>query len=220
MNRLYVSMSLLVMVGLGLTLTHYTPRTLSSNYRDDRKLVTEQKWGNQPVEVTDVRIDGNAVALGRSFVANDSDWIHELSFTVRNASGKHISHARFELQFPLHDTPKRAFYVQPLEYGQALLLGKPTASVRPGESFELSAKLDVDVLKRVVREKAAGQYLSMNTARLSAEIIEFTDNTSWVAGEWFRFDRQTKKWIGLAQAELWTPANSEGVRAIKLLAAG
>ena len=46
MNRLYVSMSLLVMVGLGLTLTHYTPRTLSSNYRHDRKLVTEQKWGN------------------------------------------------------------------------------------------------------------------------------------------------------------------------------
>ena len=45
MNRLYVSMSLLVMVGLGLTLTHYTPRTLSSNYRHDRKLVTEQKWG-------------------------------------------------------------------------------------------------------------------------------------------------------------------------------
>ena len=78
MNRLYVSMSLLVMVGLGLSLTHYTARTLSSNYRHDRKLVTEQKWGNQPVEVTDVRIDGHAVALGRSFVSNERDWIRRV----------------------------------------------------------------------------------------------------------------------------------------------
>jgi hypothetical protein len=64
------------------------------------------------------------------------------------------------------------------------------------------------VLKQVVREKAVGKYVDMNTAQLSAEIVEFTDNTSWVAGEWLRFDNQAKKWVEVVQAELWKSTDS------------
>jgi len=211
MKRIYIAMSMLVLVGLGLSLTHYTPRTLSSNNSNERKLITEQPWKNQPVEVTEMRVNGKQVALGQVFVSNESDWIRDFSFKVRNATNKQISHARFELQFPLKDTPKRTFYVQPLEYGQTLSLGKPNGSVAPGEYFELSGKVDVGVLKQLVREKAVGKYVNMNTAQLSAEIIEFTDDTSWVAGEWLRFDRQTKKWVEMAQAELWKSTDSQTI---------
>ena len=211
MKRIYVALSMLVLVGSGLSLTHYTPRTLSSNNSNERKLITEQPWKNQPVEVSEMRVNGKPVALGQAFVSNESDWVRDFSFRVRNATNKRISHARFELQFPLKDTPRRAFFVQPLEYGQTLSLAKPNGSVAPGEYFELSAKVDVGILKQIVREKAVGKYVNMNTAQLSAEIVEFTDNTSWVAGEWLRFDKQTKKWVEMVRVELWKDTNSQTI---------
>lgn len=94
--------------------------------------------------------------------------------------------------------------MQDLEYGRSSLLGKSTSSVAPGESFELRVNLDVEAVKHVVQEKAVGEYLKMNRALLSAEIIEFTDNTRWVVGEFLRFDAQKKKWIGVIQPEPWS----------------
>lgn len=209
MKRRYVTMSMFFMVSLGLSLTHYAPRTLSSNSGNSRKLITEQNWGNQPVRVIEVRINDNAVAFGKAFVTNESDWIHRLSVKVRNTTNKHLSHARFEVQFPLSDSPRRTLYVQSMEYGQTLLLSKPIRSIGPGETFDLSVDLNVDVLKQVVKEKAEGAYQDISAAQLSAEIVEFTDDTSWVAGEWLRFDRPTKKWIELNQAQLWKPTTAE-----------
>jgi hypothetical protein len=201
MKRTTIQMLLLIL-GLALSFTFYTPRTLSSNSHGELKLITAQNWGHQPVEVTDLRLNGKPLALGRSFKSNESDWIRELSFNLRNTSDKPISHARFELQFPLKDTPRRAFYVQELEYGQASALSSSTKSMKPGETVELTLNVNVDLLKKIVREKAVGQYLNMNTAQLSAEIIEFTDKTSWVAGEWMRFDDQKNKWIEIVMPKI------------------
>ena len=205
MKRTYVSLSMLVVIGLALSFTYYTPPTLSSNNHNDLKMLTQQKWGNEPVKVTEVRVNGKSIALGHSFLSNESDWIREVSFKVRNTSTKEISHARFELQFPLKDTPRQAFFVQPLEYGQT----SSKRSVAPGETFELSVELNVDLLKQMVRENGVGRYLKMNMAQLSSEVIKFTDNTSWVAGEWFRFNNQTKKWMGMIQAGLGNPTDSK-----------
>ena len=201
MKRTYISLSMLVVIGLALSFTYYTPPTLSYNRNNELKMLTQQKWGNEPVKVTEVRVNGKSIALGHSFLSNESDWIREVSFKVRNTSTKEISHARFELQFPLKDTPRQAFFVQPLEYSSK-------RSIAPGETFELSVELNVDFLKQMVRENGVGQYLKMNMAQLSSEVIEFTDKTSWVGGEWFRFNNQTKKWIGMIPTGLDKPTDS------------
>lgn len=198
MKRTYVSLSMLVVIGLALSFTYYTPPTLSSNNHDELKMLTQQKWGNEPVKLTEVRVNGKSIVLGDSFSSNESDWIRELSFKVRNTSTKEISHARFELQFPLKDTPRKAFFVQPLEYDQTSSKG----AVAPGETFELSVELNVDVLKQMVRENGVGKYLKINMAQLSSEVIEFTDKTMWVAGAWFRFNNQTKKWMEMIPTRL------------------
>lgn len=99
MRKIYVPLSMLL-IGLSLGLTSYTPRTLSSNSDDNQRLVTEQKWKSQPVKVTDVRINGNIITLGQPFRANERDWIRELSFKVTNASDKQMSYARFSCNFP------------------------------------------------------------------------------------------------------------------------
>jgi len=205
MKRTYFSLSLLVAIGLALSFTCYTAPTLSYNKDNELKMLNQQTWGNEPVKVTEVRVNGKSIALGHSFLSNESDWIHELSFKVRNTSTKEISYARFELQFPLKDTPRRAFYVQPLEYSQT----SSKRSVAAGETFELSVELNVDLLKQMVREHGVGRHLEMNMAQLSSEVIKFTDNTSWVAGEWFRFNNQTKKWMAMVQAALGTPTDSK-----------
>ncbi len=208
MKRTYVPLSMLVVTALALAFTCYTPPTLSFNDHNEWKILTEQKWGNEPVKVTAVRVNGKSIAFGHSFLSNESDWIREVTFKVRNTSTKEISQARFELQFPLKDTPRKAFFVQPLEYGETFV-DNSKKSIGPGEIFELTVELNVDLLKQVVRENGVGQYLRMNMAQLSLETIKFTDDTSWVAGEWFRFNNRTKKWIGMIPAGLDRPADSK-----------
>ncbi|HEX6718009.1 MAG TPA: hypothetical protein VF088_12900 [Pyrinomonadaceae bacterium] len=162
-------------------------------------------WGPEPVDINDVRINAKPISFEQSYNSNDRDWIRELSFKVRNATNKNISYMRFELQFPLKDTPKRTFYVEGLEYGESRMLGSSGKILTPGQTIELGVNVDVKALKEIVQQKGQGEYLKINVAQLSTEVIDFEDHTSWLTGEWLRFDSRTAKWIGLTQ-----PINRSG----------
>jgi hypothetical protein len=185
---------LILLMGLTFISTQYTPLTSSSKPLNETRVLRAVKWGPEPVEVTEIRINSKPVSFDRSFVSNEDDWIRELSFKVKNTSNKDISYVRFELQFPLNDIPKRAFYVQVIEYGGTPVPGSGK-TIRPGETVRLTCHTDVSALKKVVRDKGQGEYLKMNAALLSTEVIDFQDKTSWLAGQWMRFDDKNKKWI-------------------------
>ena len=36
-------------------------------------------------------------------------------------------------------------------------------------------------------------------AQLSTEVVDFDDHTSWLTGEWLRFDSRTHKWIDITE---------------------
>jgi hypothetical protein len=192
---------LMLLVGLTFVSTQYTPLTLSSKTLSETKVLRQVKWGLEPIEVSDARINSKPISFDQPFVSNEDDWIRELSFKVKNSSNKDISYVRFELQFPLKDIPRHAFYVESMEFGEAPVPGSSGKTLRPGETVQLTCSIDVKSLKQVVRDKGQGEYLKMNAALLSTEVIDFQDKTSWLAGQWLRFDEKNRKWVEMGSPQ-------------------
>ena len=89
MKKLSIQLPVFV-VGIVFTFAHHTPPTLSSNPPNATKILKKVNWGGEPVDITDVRINGKPVSFERSYKSNDGDWIHELSVKVRNATDKRL----------------------------------------------------------------------------------------------------------------------------------
>jgi hypothetical protein len=54
---------------------------------------------DEPLGITDVKVNGQSVTFGQKFNAND-DWLKSLVVTVKNTSDKRILFASIRLQFP------------------------------------------------------------------------------------------------------------------------
>lgn len=171
---------------------------LSSHGAQASRIVTKNHWNNEPVEITGVHINGKQVGNDVPFSADD-DWMRELSIDVKNISGKNISYMRFELLFPLKDSPRPHYYAEGVEYGE-MPGGTGTSQVnKPGETIRLSFSVDVSLLKSKLQEKGDAKYLGLNNAKLSVEQVYFDNSTAWINGLMFRFNEATKKWDEIAQ---------------------
>jgi hypothetical protein len=192
-----VTFALTMLATLALTTTHSLSPILSLAQTQERKILKEVKWGPAPVEVTDIQINNGPVSLDHAFEPNEEAWIRDLRFKVTNHAKSDISYLRFELQFPVKDRPRPGFYVQAIEYGSPSSSGKSGGTkIKPGESIQLKGTVDFNALRSFVRQNAEGDYVKLNTALLSTEVVDFSDKTSWLVGSWSRFDEKTKKWIG------------------------
>lgn len=194
----------LIVLALAIFSTHYTSARFSVNGADDTKVLRKVKWGPEPIELTDLRLNDKQITFDRPFVTGGENWVSDLRFKVTNRSNQPILFMRFELQFPLKSGPRPAFYVQPVEFGKQTSVKRE--ALGPGETIELTCKTDVAALKRWLRDHRQPDYSNMRVALLSTEMVDFADNTSWTAGEWLRFDSHNNKWT---EMNLVTPGNTD-----------
>lgn len=162
------------------------------------KTVARVNWGHEPIEILDLRLYNKPIAFGQPFDSVDEAWMLGLRFQVKNTSNKSITYLRFELQFPLKDSQRQTYYVEPIEYGNDKT--STSRALKPGETIQLACQsINFDVLKRVVMERGEGEYLKLNRALISTEIVTFEDKTSWTTGYMLRFDDVSKKWVEIAK---------------------
>jgi hypothetical protein len=62
----------------------------------------------EPLTITDVRVNGQSIAFGQKFTAND-EWIKSLVFVVKNTSDKRILFASIDLFFSRPDSSNAMF---------------------------------------------------------------------------------------------------------------
>lgn len=184
-----------IVLALAIFSTHYTSARFSLNDTDDTRMLRKVKWGPEPIELTELRLNGKQIILDQPFVAGEENWVSDLRFKVMNRSNKPILFMRFELQFPLKGGPRPAFYVEAIEFGKKTGAHERPETLGPGETIELTCKTDVASLKQWLRDLGRPGYSNMRVALLSTEIVNFADKTSWTAGEWLRFDSHDNKWI-------------------------
>jgi len=120
--------------------TLYAQAAPQTQERTIRRLPIER---NEPLAITDTKVNGRSVSFDQKFVAND-DWIRSLVISVKNKSDKLILFAELDLFFPRPTNSKNQLAMfNLLFYGNHPLLTRPPtpderlAGIAPGETVEI-----------------------------------------------------------------------------------
>ena|ERR1041385_260103 len=155
---------------------------------------------NEPIEIIDIRVNGQSVSLDKKFTADD-EWLSSLVFAVKNRSDKRILFASIRLQFPRPIGAPGNPAIYDMSYGNwALQTRIPNSDERsvglqPGETatIRLTARRFADLK----------DFLSMAHYPYSIDLVElsiapaiFDDDTMWYAGAISRRDpKDPTTWI-------------------------
>jgi hypothetical protein len=162
-----------------------------------RRLPVEE---NEPIAITDIKVNGQSVSLDKKFVADD-DWLRSLVFSVKNKSDKLILYASIRLRFPRPAGSRDIPSIYDMSYGNgSLQVRRPTSQdalvgMSPGETVEirLSAQQFVSLSEFLTATKYPS---SIERLDLSMSHVIFADDTMWYAGSQAQRDpKDPRTWI-------------------------
>ena len=141
---------------------------------------------NEPVEITEIKVNGQSVSFDKKFMADD-DWLRTLVVSIKNKSDKLILFASIQLQFPRPPESKERFSVSDMSTGNAALwVRAPTPDekligIRTGEmaDIQISAQ-DFVGLREFLN--ATNYPASIENVDLRISSVIFEDDTMWRAG--------------------------------------
>ncbi len=155
---------------------------------------------NEPVAITEIRVNSESVAFDKRFRATD-DWLSKLVISVKNTSDKSILFASIQLQFPGSDSAKGIMSAEDMSYGNSALQqrlpnpGDSADKIAPGETVEIRLTTDrfVDLRKLLT---ASGFPESIPSVSMRINRVIFVDDLMWSRGATLRRDpNNPKTWI-------------------------
>lgn len=160
-----------------------------SQERVIKRLPVEQ---NEPIEITDIKVNGQSVSFDKKFVADD-EWLRSFVVSIKNRSDKLILFASIQLQFPRPPGSQDRMAIDDMSYGNWALqtrTPKPDellAGMRPSEivEIELSAQQFDDLRKFLT---ATNYPASIEKVDLRINRVIFQDDIMWTRGAQTRRD--------------------------------
>jgi hypothetical protein len=142
---------------------------------------------SSPIEITDVKVEGQSVSFDKAFMAGD-DWLRGLVISIRNKSDKVILFASLRLQFPRPAGSEERISVYNLYWGNWGLQIQPR---KPGEQLVVMKPGDSDEIKLSAQQFTdLRDFLSMTHYPFSIERVDlsiapiiFDDDSMWYAGD-------------------------------------
>src|ERR1700749_3731090 len=137
-SRNYLS-ACVICLFLGMTLggvLHSTSANVPSDARfgnprqKEERVIKKSSHRDEPIKIVKVKNKKGELPLGKKFQADDAEWLRGFTITVRNDSGKDITHIEFSLFFP-HDANGAT---GPSSYTYLLMYGVSPSSEYYGES--------------------------------------------------------------------------------------
>jgi len=156
---------------------------------------------NEPIAITDIKVDGQGVSLDKKFRASD-DWLQSLVISIKNKSDKVILFASIRLQFPRPPRPQDPpMAVYDVSYGNwALQTRRPTSEevlvgASTGEVVEIRlSPQQSDGLRGFLT--ATNYPSSIEKVDLSIGHVIFADDTMWYGGSQAQRDpKDPTRWI-------------------------
>jgi hypothetical protein len=156
---------------------------------------------NEPIAITDIKVDGQSISLDKKFRASD-EWLRSLVISIENKSDKVILFASIRLQFPRPPRPQDPpVAIYDMSYGNwALQTRRPTSEevlvgASPGEVVEIRlSPQQSDGLRGFLT--ATNYPSSIEKVDLSIGHVIFADDTMWYASEECRRDsNDPSRWI-------------------------
>lgn len=139
-----------------------------------------------PLEITNLKVNGASIDFNQPFQADD-EWLKNLTFDVKNVSGKAITH--FQIGVLLHnpDNNQRAV-AKMVWHGRDTGLPNVQPTVRVANGEVIHATYDE---RRYEGLKGIRERISLSkitSAELSLDMVVFEDDTSWRLGNLYRRD--------------------------------
>lgn len=163
---------------------------------------------NEPVKITEVKVNGQSVSFDKKFVAAD-DWLRSLAVSIKNKSDKLILFASIQLQFPRSPESKERISVSTLSTGNAALeMRVPTPEekligIGPGETADIQISVQEFVGLREFLN-ATGYPASIHIINLRINRVIFQDDTMWRGGTSLLRDSKVPG--------KWTPSDLVGIK--------
>jgi hypothetical protein len=177
-----------------------TTRAQPSKERLIQRLENDE---NEPVTITDIKVNGQKVSFGKSFIAPD-DWLRTLVISMKNKSSKRILFLNFDvfLRYPQGSKDQLATFSQP-SFGNAALQRKPPSpseqliGLAPGESVEvhLSDRQFSDFQKFLGDLRVPA---SIDKVELKIGRVIFEDDTMWSGGIFRRDPGNPSNWSNVS----------------------
>jgi hypothetical protein len=151
----------------------------------------------EPIEITEVRVKGQAVELNTP-LTDDTDWLQGLTFRVKNISGKPISHISIEL----HVNPPESGYLPKVTHISAGSSPySPKGTLEPAKTLVAPDGFTEIMFK----ENAYDGYkyeLQASKVHVRVGMVFFTDDTAWKEGVLLRRDlNNPNRWLVIKESE-------------------
>jgi len=118
----------------------------------EAKVIKKSSYRNEPIKIVKVKNKKGELPLGKKFQTEDAEWMRGFTITVRNDSGKDITHLELSLFFP-HDANGAT---GPSSYTYLLMYGvspssehyeesrkrRPDRVIKKGEEYDLTVPDD------------------------------------------------------------------------------
>jgi hypothetical protein len=171
--------------------------------RRDKYIGEFRKMPNDPIEITEVKVKGQATQTNKHMRApeDSENWLEGLSFKVKNKSGRDIVYLCIHLTFPeTKDDRNSPTFTFPLEFGinpQWKPLPANVEALSPNQEIEFSISGEkYEALDRFISRKKPIN--SMNVLMLRTGLVMFNNESGWDMGVYLRRDPQNpQKWIDL-----------------------
>lgn len=198
-SRNYSSMcavSLLFSLTLaGVSLLPNTHGVRPGNARQkEEKVIKKSSFRDEPIRIVKVKNKKGEFPLGKKFQSDDGEWLRGFTITVRNNSGKDITHLDLSLFFP-HDANGAtgdSSYTYDFTYGvspsdehyEESRKRQPDRVIKRGEEYDLTLS---DERLNYINKVLAGLEYPPNIREVEFWINEvgFDDGSMWRGGSYF-----------------------------------
>ena len=168
---------------------------LGNARRKEEKVIKKSSFRDEPIKIVKVKNKKGELPMGKKFQTDDAEWLRGLTITVRNDSGKDISHLNFSLFFPrtANGATGQSSYTYDFTYGvsptsehyEESRKRQPDRVIKKGEEYDLT--LSDERLNYINKILAWLEYPpNIREVEVWINEIGFDDGSVWKGGSYFQ----------------------------------
>ena len=162
--------------------------------QEQEKVIKKSSFRNEPIKIVKVKNKKGELPLGKKFQSDNAQWLRGFTITVRNDSGKDITHIELSLFFP-HDAngaTGQSSFTHLLMYGvspssehyEESRKQRPDRVIKKGEEYDLT--LPDDQLDIINKALAWLEYPpNIREVEFWINEVGFDDGSTWRGGSYF-----------------------------------
>ncbi|MCI0338494.1 MAG: hypothetical protein L0226_13030 [Acidobacteria bacterium] len=189
--------------------------SLASPQETEERVIKRNSWPNEPIEIFNLKYGDKTIAFDEEFLA-EKEWVKDISFYVRNVSGKMITHFQISLLMPNRQPQKPSGLVSMVFHGDNTGLPdvKPTVRMMPGEVMHAVYSDQQYISFKNMRSRMGWSEVPQVT--MTIERVMFEDDTSWSIGNIARSSTfNPMSWVAIGKEHLETRPSDSPVFSLK-----